>query len=263
MANAPKDQPQEEEIKEEVTAPVVAPPEPPAPEQPEETEQEEPAVAEAPAEEEGEEQTPPQVSNRKAKRLEKLEGLVERLKGSEAEAPKSSEGINYREMIDAPDEVIEQLETRSKEYGTSQFNAGLEQSKSIQFHTRLEIDAPRVEAKYPIFDKESPDFNPAVADSINKWYLTSVGYDGKTDRVNNANVRYADFVEGIMELADNMAGEKNTQSVKNITKQAATTGLRPDGSVSKKLDLNKAPQDMSTEELYAALGQTPPKTPKN
>lgn len=207
-----------------------------------------------PEEEEGEE-VPPQMSRRKAKRLEKLEGLVERLKKEETPT-KKPEGINYRDMIQADDEVYSQLETKSQEYGQTQYNAGLEQAKSIQFHTRLEIDAPKVESRYPIFDKESPEFNPVVANSINQWYLASVGYDPKTDTVANGKVRYSEFVEGIMELADNMAGQKSVKTTQNIAKQAATTGLRPDGSSAKRLDLTKAPEQMTDDELKAVISQS-------
>lgn len=219
--------------------------------------------AEAPVEEAPQEITQevpqePEMSHRKAKRLEKLEGLVERLKGKPEPAAKT-EGIDYRQMIDAPDEVYQQLETKSQEYGQAQFNAGLEEAKSIRFHTRLEIDAPRVEAKYPQFDKNSEEFNPGLANTVNEWYLATVGYDGQSDRVNNPNLRYSDFVEGIMELADNVGTTKAANSVKNIAKQAASTGLRPDGSTVKPMDLSKDPQDMTNEELEAAIGSTMPR----
>lgn len=249
-----EDQPQEvEETKEDVQE-----------ESPDESQtepsqvEEEPEESQATEQEEVVDEDPEPMSRRKAKRLEKLEGLVERLKGPQT-AEHKSEGINYRELLDADDEVYDQLETKSKEFGTSQYNAGLEQAKSIQFHTRLEIDAPRVEAKYPQFDKESPDFNPHLANSVNEWYLATTGYNPKTDTVNNANVRYADFVEGIMEVADAMASSKNTKSAANIAKQAASTSLRPDGSRNKSFDLSKAPEDMSDEELSAAISQTLPR----
>ena len=246
-------------------------------EEPEKTKVEEPSPGESPQEqlketpeepktpteepsagEEGEE-APPQMSRRKAERLEKLEGLVERLKGPEMKPKAPTDGINYREMLDAEPEVYEQLEAKSQEFGQSQFDAGREQANTIQFHTRLEIDAPKIEAKYPQFDKDSVEFNPAVADAINKWYLATVGYNSQTNSVQNANVRYADFVEGIMELADNMAGVKTTKTASNIAKQAASTGLRPDGSSARGLDLGKAPEDMTDEELNAVISRDLPR----
>ena len=61
-----------------------------------------------------------------------------------------------------------------------------------------------------------------------------------------------------MELSTRLAKSMTADTAKNIAKQAAQTGVRPDGSSAKRLNLNKAPQQMTTEELYAVLGQKPP-----
>lgn len=217
-------------------------------------ETEQPQEEDLPAEEQGEEQAPPQMSKRKAERLAKLENLVSKLKGDEAPvAAPEQKGMDYRQVLDTDDDaVISQFEEDRKSVAQSSYNEGLEKAKSIQFHTRLEIDAPKVESKYSVLDKDSPDFRPETADAINRWYLTSVGYNPQTDTVTNPGVRYSDFVEGIMELSDSMAGEKVESSKKNIAAQAANTGLRPDGSTTK-LNLNKNPQDMTNEELSTVI----------
>jgi len=255
VATELQEAPEEPEVKEEPKeeAPQAEPEkletEQPEEEKPEEEKPEEPEAAE------GEEQTPP-VSKRKAERLEKLESLVSRLKGEEKPvATPKIEGLDYGTALDADPEVVKQLEEDRQKVAELTFNQGLEQAKTIQFHTRLEIDAPKIESKYPIFNKESEDFNPAAANAINSWYLASVGYDAKTDTVANPGIRYADFVEGIMELSDSMAGAKVEKTQTNIAKQAAMTGTRPDGSSAKRLNLNKAPADMSDEELKAVLAQ--------
>lgn len=232
---------------------------PPEPEKPaEETPEEEPEEQEPPTEEEGEEQAPPQMSKRKAERLAKLENLVTRLKGDETPQSPDIKGMDYATELQADDETITRLDEDRKSVAQEAMTQGFERAKSVQFHTRLEIDAPRIESKYPLFDKDSEDFKPATVDAINRWYLASVGFvpgddsKGIPDRVANPNLRYGDFVEGIMELSDSMAGVKVENTQKNIVKQAANTGLRPDGSTSK-LNLNKAPQDMSDEELKTVL----------
>jgi Predicted membrane protein len=225
---------------------------PEEPEQPESPEN----PNELPENPEGE---PDQMSRRKAKRLEKLEGLVERLKGPQSQPQRKTEGIDYRKMIEADDQVYDQLSKASQDYGQQQFNAGLEQASSIQFHTRLELDAPRIESKYPQFDKDASEFNPGLASAVNEWYLATVGFNPETGGVQNANVRYADFVEGIMDLADAMAGARATKTTENIAKQAANAGLRPDGSSAKPLNLNKAPEDMTDEELRAAAKASMPR----
>lgn len=211
--------------------------------------------SEQPVEDETSESTPP-VSRRKAERLQKLESLVSRLKGEDvAQVAPRPNGLDYRTALDADEEVVQTLESDRKAYGETAFNAGLEQAKSIQFHTRLEIDAPKIESKYPTFDQNSEEFKPGVANAVNSWYLATVGYDARTDTVKNSTIRYSDFVEGVMELADSMAGEKVATTQKNIAKQAAQTGLRPDGSSPKRLNLNQAPEDMTVEELNAAISQ--------
>lgn len=223
----------------------------PEPSQPEEEAE---APAETTTEDDGEQAAPEQMSRRKAKRLEKLEGLVERLRSQDKVPERKSDGINYRDMIDAPNEVYADLETKSKEFGDSQFSAGLEQAKSIQFHTRLELDSPKVETIY-----ESMGLEQEQRRAIDNWYLSTVGYNSQTETPQNANLRYVHFVEAIKELTENVTSSKTAQTTQNIAKQAASTGLRPDGSSAKRLDLSKAPDQMTNEELNAAINANLPR----
>lgn len=228
----------------------------PETEKPEPSKPPEPSVAPSPPEpstppenEEEEEAKPP--TRRESLRIAQL---IDKLKTKEEPAaPAASGGMDYSKTLDADPKVIEQLEADRKAASDTSYQRGIEQANSIRFHTRLEVDAPKIEAKYPIFDKDSEHFNPVVANSINQWYLASTGFDPKTDTVKNSDIRYADFVESIMELADEMAGEKTSVSTKNIAKQAATAGIRPDGGSSKRLNLNKPPEQMSDEELKAVI----------
>lgn len=257
MADKPE-QP-EEEIKEEPKEEVQQQPEPSKPEEPEVTEEkseeqepegeEEPAPAEAPAEEEPEEKPP---SRRESLRIQQL---LSKLKEPQAEN-KVEGGLDYSKSLDADPEVVAQLEADRKAVAQAEYQKGLDQAKSIQFHTRLEIDAPKVENKYPQLNKESDQFDPVIADALNNHYLHLVGYDQATDRVQNPNLRYADFIEAQFELAGALATEKITKTSQNIAKQAAQSGLRPDGSATK-LNLNKAPEEMSDEELDAVLKTLP------
>lgn len=246
---------QEEEVLEEVQE---TPEETEVPE--EEPTQETATEEEAPEEPQGEEQ--PESEERPPSRRESLriQQLIQKMKEPEqAPAPKMPEALDYRQALDADPEVINKLEEDRTKFGQTIRDQTLEQVKSIQFHTRLEIDAPRVESKYSALDKSSPDFNPAVADALNTSYLSLVGYDPETDSVRNPNIRYADYIEAQMELAEAIAGEKNQKTVKNIAKQAATTGLRPDGSKAKGMNLNQSPDQMTDEELAAAIAATLPK----
>lgn len=173
--------------------------------------------------------------------------------------PQVPSTLNYNDTIEADPELVKQLEEDRRKYGETLYNQGLEQSKALQFQTRLEIDAPRIESKYPVLDKNSEEFHPAVANAINQLYLSSVGFDKKTGTVQNADLRYADYAEGIFELAEEIALVRTEASRKNVVEQAANTGLRPDGSGTKKLNLNQAPGSMSDEELDAFLAKALPK----
>jgi hypothetical protein len=228
---------------EEVSAPAETPEEP----KDESTaESETPAETEAPAEveEESPEETEPETEEPQPSRRESLriQQLLEKLKQQPQPEPKKAQGLDYGAALDADPEVIKQLETDRQTAVDNARQDSVKLAESIQFRTMLEIDAPKIETKYPQLDKESTSFSPAVANAINQWYLNTAGYNPENGTVQNANVRYGEFVEGIMELADEMAGEKTASSTKNIAKQAAATGLRPDGSRTKGLDLTKSPK---------------------
>lgn len=210
-------------------------------------------AAQEESKEEAPEEQPP--SRREQKRVRDLLAKYPDL-NNEPSQPRQDR-LDYS-ALEADPELIKQLEDDRQREGQTQYNAGLEQAKSIQYLTRLEIDAPKIESKYPKLNPDSPSFDAEAADDINSLYLELTGYDAKTGRVANPNLRYSDFVEVQMALSERLAAQKVQASVKNITKQAATTGLRPDGSSANRMNLNKDPQDMTTEELYAVLGQRPP-----
>lgn len=238
--------------------PIIEPEEPESP-APDALEPEEPEQPEEPVDEEPEEEPEePKPSRREELRIQQL---LAKLKEQPAESPKAKtpDALNYDELLDAEPELIKQLTADRTKATHTAYQEGIDQAKSIQFHTRLEIDAPRIEQKYPQLDKESTDFHPVLANAINTMFLSAVGYDAETDTVQNPNIRYAPYVESIFELANEIAGQKNQASIKNITKQAAATGLRPDGSSAKRLNLNKDPGQMTDEELDAVIAQAVPK----
>jgi hypothetical protein len=233
------------------------------PEQPEEKEPEAPKEGEEVVEteeEEPEEEEPesPALEEPKPSRREQLRinQLLEKLKEQpkQSQAPKQSEDVlDYEKTLDADPELIARLTEDRNRSTQAAWQQGIEQAKSIQFHTRLEIDAPRVHDKYPILNKESDDFHPGVANAINSMYLASSGFNPETDTVQNPNVRYGEYVESIFELAKEIAGDMVQEKTQTIKKQAAQTGLRPDGSGAKKLNLNKPADQMSNDELDAYL----------
>lgn len=239
-------------------------PESPAVEEPEEAETPEPEAEEEekPAEEpqeESEEEAPEEKPPSRREQL-RIQQLLDRYgPPPERAQPSQPKPLNYQEALNADPEAIEQLEADRQNYGQSQYNAGIEQAKTIQFHTRLEIDAPQVESQYKFLNpRDKENFDPVRADAMNRLYLNATGFQpgdparGIPDSVVNPNIRYRDFVESQMEFAEALMADKQVQTSKNIARQAATTGLRPDGSSAKRLNLNKNPSDMTDEELYAA-----------
>ena len=104
--------------------------------------------------------------------------------------------------------------------------------------------------------------------TLQEKYLRFVGYEpgdpakGIGPTVQTPNISYAEFVEAEMEFADELASQKIAKTTQNIAKQAASTGLRPDGSSAKRLDLSKAPEEMTDEELSAAIGASLPRDPR-
>jgi hypothetical protein len=210
----------------------------------------------------GEEEASPQPSRRENLRIQKLLSKLKEQSQASAQptSPKTDTGLDYSSALDADQEVISRLEADRQAYGNNLYQQGLEQAKSMQFHTRLEIDAPKVESKYPQLNPEDKtNFNPVVANAVNEWYLSTAGFDSTTGSVKNSEIRYADFVDSIMELSEELAARKNVNTAKNIAKQAATTGLRPDGSSAKRMNLNQAPHSMSDEELDAFLAKALPR----
>lgn len=210
-------------------------------------------------------------SPRQAKRIQQLLEKTKRQQPVEQPAPVASQPadvkqINFRELIDAPDEVFAQLESAVEEYG-KQFTQpapqpqqdNTAQFETLRWETNLKIDTPKVLSK---FNKINPDdkenFDPVVADSLNQEYLQTVGFDERTGLVANPNISYSDFIEARFELANLLADEKTETTKKNVVKQAASTGIRPDGSQSKRLNLNQAPENMTDEELDAMIGSAIP-----
>lgn len=222
-----------------VDEPQEVPQAPQAPQEPED-----PQVEEEPAE-------PERPESKRA--LTRWNKMVEDEVQRRLPQAQQHQGLDYSQALEADPETIQRLETDRKQYGQAQQQTAMQQLESVRWENRLELDAPRIEAMYPQLKKGAPEFDAAVADSLNMHYLNLVGYDATTHTVRNPNLRYADFVEAQFEMAERLANQKVASTTRNIAKQAATTGLRPDGSSSKRLNLDQAPENMSKEELDAKI----------
>lgn len=224
-------------------------------------EQESQEEAEEDSDEESEQLTP-----RQAKRVEQLEKKAEELKLTkildriqQTKQPVQREErqpMDYREAIDAPDEVYNSLDQDRRSYGDQRYNDGLEKSKAIEFKMNIKLDLPLVKDKLDRLD-------PADATALDREYLQLVGFDPNTGYVQNSDIGYADFIDARIQQAERLAASMALKSQKNIAKQAAQTGIRPDGGAHKGLQIS-SPQDianMSSEDfeknkaaIYKAAG---------
>jgi hypothetical protein len=232
----------------------VQTPEPDASEQEEETEEQEGEGEEPDVEEE-----PKPPSRREQLRIQQLLQKMQQPQEQPAAKP-VPDALDYRDALDADDETLSQLEQDRQASNQAFYQQGIQQAQAIEWRTMLHIDSPQVEAAHPQLNpKDEANFHPALANAVNDWYLQTSQFDNKTGMAHSPGVRYKDFVDGIFELAEEIAATKVQSSTKNIAKQAAKTGLRPDGSSAKRLNLNKAPEDMTDEELEAVISRSLPK----
>ena len=258
-----KSNPNEETQEEPKEEPVVADeseqtePESEAPETDEQEDQ--PEVAPDP-------QEPPEEKPPSRREQLRVQQLLKKYGPPPERAPKQSQRPDFRDKVNADDDVYKTLEDTTMEYGNSLVNSALSQADYRSWERFLKMDDTQVRGKYPVLDPSNKEnFHPAVADALNARYLRFVGYDpgdasrGISPSVQNPDISYADFVEAEMEFADEVASQRIVRTTQNIASQAANVGLRPDGSSAKPLNLSKAPGDMNKKELEAAIAATMPR----
>lgn len=200
------------------------------------------------------EEEPKPPSRREQLRVQQLlEKMQQREQSKTPEEVALPKALDYKEELEADDDTLKKLQDDRDRYGQDLYRQGRQEADSILFTTRLEIDAPRVEAKYPFLDPTSDQFNERRADTLNRRYLHFVGYDPQTQTARNPDIRYSEFIEAEMEFARELAEKQVAEASQNIHRQAAQTGLRPGGNTAPKLDLDKAPEDMTDDELKAKL----------
>lgn len=239
-------------------------------ETPEETpeQQEEQQVEETPETPEGgEEPEEPQrpISRREQLRVNDLLNKYGKPSDKPLQKPRTQDkhpGMDYQNELEADPELVQKLEQDRQLVSDAAYQEGLNHAVVREWSRDLKFEAPVVSQEFPFLNpKDTENFNPAAANAMNQKYLNMVGYDpgdpakGIPESVRHPDISYREFVESEMEFAEEIANQKIASTQKNIAQQAATTGLRPDGSAAKKLNLNKAPEQMSDEELDAVIAQ--------
>jgi hypothetical protein len=182
-------------------------------------------------------ETEEEISPRQQKRVEQIEDMklnkiLDRVTGGKVPAQNQSgyNPLDYKQTIDADDEVVSQLSQDREQYGQDQRNQGqaeaMEQLKYVEWKNNIRFDLPMVKEKLD-------QLPPAVARAIDREYLLYSGADVENGKVSNPSISYAEFVEAQIERAEAIASIRNQDSQKNIVKQAAQTGIRPNGATSR------------------------------
>lgn len=190
---------------------------------------------------EAEEETTEELSPRQQKRVEqlkqsKLDSILERV----TQKPKAHQGykpLDYKEAIDADEQVIDQLAKDREQYATDLQQQTNERLTTELWKRDIKTDLALVKDKLDKLD-------PASARAIDKEYLLYSGYDPESGRVANPTIGYAEFVEAQIERAEMIAANLNVRTQQNVAKQVAQTGIRPNGTASKAKTIS-SPEDIA------------------
>ncbi len=114
----------------------------------------------------------------------------------------------------------------------SEFESQLTPIKLGQWADKLEYDNERVAREWSVLDQNDKDnFDPDFASEMTQKYLNFIGYkqDDSGTTIERPNVRWTDFVRAERQNVERFAQREIARSQKNITQQAAKTGVRPTG----------------------------------
>jgi hypothetical protein len=173
------------------------------------------------------------LSPRQQKRVDQIEAqakeykfnkILDRIQNTRTAATpvEESKPLNYRDVIEADDELFGVLE-KDRETAVANERASVNQALlTSEWRTNIKLDLPLVKERLDKLD-------PADAEALDREYLLISQFDGKTGNVGRNDIGYADFIEARVEQAERLASNMNLRSQKQIAKQAANTGVRPDG----------------------------------
>lgn len=184
-----------------------------------------------------EEATEEELSPRQQKRVEqlkqsKLDSILDRVTQGKTQSS-TYKPLDYKETIEADEQVINQLSKDREQYATSLQEQTNERLTTELWKRDIKTDLALVKDKLDKLD-------PSDARAIDREYLLYSGYDQERGRVANPTISYAEFVEAQIERAERLASNLNIRTQQNVAKQAAQTGLRPTGGASKATKISSA-----------------------
>ncbi len=220
-------------------------------------------VSEAPEETETNDES--ELSPRQQKRVEQIErkakeyqlnSILDRIQGKQPQQTGQHERLDYREAIEAPEEVYQTLERERETIKKESFNEGLEAVKAIEFKNNIRFDLPLVKDRLDKLD-------PIDAATLDREYLLTVGFNPQTGAPLHTNVGYAEYINSKLDMMERFVAAKTARSQQNIAKQASQTGVRPDGGTRPSFNITSAndiaklsPEqfEKNREAIYKAAG---------
>jgi hypothetical protein len=177
----------------------------------------------------------PTVSRREDRRVK---NLIEKLQSTGSELRQAKQQQQYKPLDYNEGEYdVDQLRADRDQFANQRYEEG--QSTAIDLYRqerwqeKLEADEALVASKNPVLDRNSDKFDPDTTSIVNETYLATIGFDKKTGKVANPNLRYTDFVDGFLYAVERVADSRTADTTTEVAKQVSKAGVRPTASTKK------------------------------
>lgn len=153
-------------------------------------------------------------------------------------APKPYQPLNYKEGEEYDPKQLEEDRQAAIESSRNEgLQTGLRQGTSLLanelWSDRLDIDSERVATRWDALNPDKPEsYDEKLEATLVQKYIQFTGMAKQPNGriiIQRPNVRFKDFVEAEMRERDEYAAKYRETSQRNITRQAAQTGVRPTG----------------------------------
>lgn len=177
-------------------------------------------------------QEPSRFERRQERQIERLTDRIAQGMNQRYQPPQQTQYDPLKYNEDEYD--VRQLEEDRNRYGEARYQEGLASAQATLnpdiFLDRLERDNDYIASHYKQLDERSDDFNPDLAERLNRLYLATIGFDANSGRITNPGVRYRDYASAFMEVVDHIATNQSADTAQNLARQSSQGGIRPGGS---------------------------------
>lgn len=152
--------------------------------------------------------------------------------------PKPYQPLEYKPDSEYDPSALEEDRKAAADYARSEgIRQGLHQGTSQVvkelWADRFDTDSERVSGKWDALNSDKTDtYNPKLEAQLVQRYIAFAGVEKDNSgrvTIQKPNIRFRDFVDAEMKNLEDYAAERNAASSKNLVKQAAQTGVRPNG----------------------------------